>query len=329
MASHKRRTRRQGGDNSDEEDAFASGRSDSGGSDASQETPPPIHPEACEPLPAQSAAAEARTAWPEFVKTNMEAQPAADTEAAPESEQPKEAQLIKATPEEEIPQVKVPRDVRYFLHDDREDPEGEDGGDAAESGEREASKGGRRGKGGGDETMSADDPGPWAHDKYFELYGDEVSSSQRSTLCKQDRARWGGGGGDAWGSRGRGTGGGWSVKQEDSWDTRAHDRWTQDSGWDAWGNTDATWRGYGAKESASDVQSRGGNWGNSWKATQADHSASTRRGDREFSDDWKGGKWGNNLDGADWGGNGAGHNADWSEETHNSHSVKRYSQMTF
>jgi len=238
--------------------------------------------------------------------------PVNGNEGEDEEEQTKGGEVTKNEDDEE---VKVPRDTRYFLHDNRgAKDEGDDGGKEGTSDDEHA-KGTGKGR-----KHASDSDGPWLHDKYFELVEElqlqRVSLSEwksgRQQLWNQD-ANWSGP--NEWGVEWSDASRGWSGPQIQA--TKGGSRWEGGKGWwdsnvgvDSWSSGDSWEAGKG--------------WGRPWDGQWHSKSAPGIL---------KGGPKGNPKGGpkgsSNWDGLEAVSEDDAGTLPSAARPVKRYTQMTF
>jgi len=240
--------------------------------------------------------------------------PANGNEGEDGEEQTKGGEVTKNEDDEE---VKVPRDTRYFLHDNRgTNDEGDGCGKEGTSDDENA-----KGKGKGRKHASESD-GPWVHDKYFELVEElhrvpltRQSVSGRQQLWNQDGNwsepyEWGP---DEWSDASRG----WPESQMQA--KQSGPRWEGAGWWDSNVGMDS-WKEW----SSADSWDVGNGWGRSWDSQWHNPSA---------SDTLKGGPKGNPKGGPkgsnNWDGLETVSEDDAGTLPSPARPIKRYTQMTF
>lgn len=318
-----RRRRAQGDDDDEEEDdAFASAGESEGSADEGGKP----EPQAVEKPPKEGGSPGRESNAQEF---DIHSEDNMDKNSQPQESTPdKDVKKGEKKEDEENAETRAPRDGRYFLHDDRGK---EDDADEAEA-EEEEGKGKGKGK---KRDLSADDPGPWLHDKFHELMEaaprkpKPQKAPQRSQrgAASWEQEEWSAG---AWDTADSWNEGGWdegwqqpsrpqkkgqkgSQKgsrnkgwQEESWGGKADDSWDYNS----WNKQPA----YRDKDSYKE-----NNWSN-----QRD-SRNGSKGGRD-QDSWGGGKssW-------DTGKQDRSRDAGWGKNDDYSRQSRptRYSQMTF
>eukprot|EP00927_Polykrikos_kofoidii_P061173 TRINITY_DN5603_c0_g1_i6.p1 TRINITY_DN5603_c0_g1~~TRINITY_DN5603_c0_g1_i6.p1 ORF type:complete len:537 (+),score=70.36 TRINITY_DN5603_c0_g1_i6:73-1611(+) len=205
----------------------------------------------------------------------------------------KESQVAKPQPGE-AKESKVPRNVRYFLHDNRnDDPPGDASGEAVdgEDGKAKSSKLSKRER--NQEEIHADAPGKWVHDKYFELYGYGDQEPPKPSLASLQplggrgnanvNSAWSEAGSTSWGGRND-----WADRDDDNWSSRRNDdRKTKDHGGGRNDRADRdddnwSWR-------RNDERNKDGGGGRNDRADRDDDNWSWRRNDERKPKDHGGG----------------------------------------
>jgi len=266
---------------SDEEDAFAS----AGNSEASDDEKATTKIE----NEVNDDKADVPTPEPAVDKT----EPDTETKEASEDDKDDKEKETEEDTEKEKGEVdekaQVPRDKRYFLHDSREDDEGKENEQPEPENDQPKGRGKRFGEGEG-----PDEPGPWKHDKYFEMLEKEGKKKpgprgggKKETWAEDDWEE------ESWEEAAWSTGKSWQAsdtsrrgqarpRDDDGWDEA--DAWKESShGWEQssrGGNNrgGASWdQGYGAQDNSRDrgqnawkekaVWDQGDQWGQSWSNT--------------------------------------------------------------
>lgn len=238
------RRRAHDGDEEDEDDPFRGG-SDCG-SDSDGETG---DGETADHVVVKSTKTET------FDISDSQTHPAAQSQDdAQDDDDPEEA--VPPQPTETGPE-NVPRDTRYFLHDNRgadveeaEKAEGEDQADNTEKGRRQ---------------RKIDESGPWPHDKFFELENWNTPSYRTRRVPRSRQYGWG-------------DDSSWSQPSGNWWDSS--DSW---EGGNAWGkNNQDDWNSWRAADDGWQ-----GGWSNSWSEGRQGrtHGSGTRAWGG--NDDWE------------------------------------------
>lgn len=207
-----------------------------------------------------------------------------------------------AQAEEETKQMQVPRNARYFLHDNRED--GEEPSDADQAGVPIASdKSYGKGRGKGRDRAVPED-GPWVHDKYFELIQGKQSKTWKQKTAapeaNKNGAQHSGRPQKSWKPK--------SVENDANWSNKwGHKDWNASSG------RDNHWQESSLKEESE--------WNQNWSNRESNQRRGPGRG---WGASGRGG-------GGSWGGDDSwvADDAVGQDLAQKPVPTKRYSQMTF